>query len=116
MREETRLHCSPDLTVIGNWISESDSDFCRLATSQLKKYTCSIIVGIYRISRKYWRGTNIGELAISCKIVKKNISKAQYIEWEELYNNGLDDEDFDELADDDIYQDNENLTDDESLD
>ena len=47
---------------------------------------------------------------------------AQYIEWDELYNNGLDDEDIDELADlisndgDDIYQDNENVTDDESLD
>ena len=47
-----------------------------------------------------------------------NISEAQYIEWEELYNNGLDDDDFDELADfilnDDIYEDNENVTDDEA--
>ena len=52
---------------------------------------------------------------------ESNISEAQYIEWEELYNSGLDDEDFDELADlnlndDDIYRDNENLIDDESLD
>ena len=52
---------------------------------------------------------------------ESNISEAQYIKWEELYNNGLDDEDFDELADlilndGDFYQDNENVTDDESLD
>ena len=52
---------------------------------------------------------------------ESNIPETQYTEWEELFDNGLDDEDFDELADmilndDDIYQDNENLTDDESLD
>ena len=37
---------------------------------------------------------------------ESSISKAQYIEWEELYDNGLDNEDFADLIlnDDDIYQ------------